>query len=110
MELPDEKQAATIAAYQYAEQDLAGAGYRVKFLGNSHTDRPCPTCYQPIALGDPIINSGKIEERWRWVCLSCAPDEPLELSHVKDVLGAALRENAPQEEEEEEEDHARSNA
>jgi hypothetical protein len=90
VKLFDEDYLDVIAAYQAAEQDLAGAGHRVKLLGTARKGRPCPACHKPIVIGAPIVNYGQVSGFWKWICLGCTPENPLTLPHVKSVLGAAL--------------------
>jgi hypothetical protein len=76
--------------YRWTQEDLLVKGVRATLVGSSRKHRPCPDCHKPILPGTPVINYGKIADRWRWICVACAPDNPLQLPHVKDVLGDVL--------------------
>jgi hypothetical protein len=76
--------------YRAVQEDLSTRGPRVTLVGTARKERPCPSCRNPIALGASIVNFGQVNDRWRWICLSCAPDEPLQLPRVRDAVGDAL--------------------
>lgn len=67
-----------LTVYQGAEEYLSTLGRKVTLVWQARYERPCPKCRKPIQKNAPIINYEKVNYRWMWVCLNCAPENPYE--------------------------------
>lgn len=80
-------QANLLSAYYIVQEELSQkTGHRVVLVGTARYARSCPKCRIGIPKGTPIVNFGKVNDRWDWICVSCAPADPYELLHVKALL------------------------
>jgi hypothetical protein len=75
-----------LQAYRAAQEGLSRPGRRVTLVGKSRKPKPCPVCYKPIPLHANIVNWGQVGGYWRWICLTCAPDDPRLSPVVKELI------------------------
>jgi hypothetical protein len=71
-----------IKAYRHLEQLLSTPERKVTLVGKAGYPRPCPQCGKRIPEKGEVINIGKLQDKWTWVCPSCAPSDPSETPHV----------------------------
>jgi hypothetical protein len=79
-----------LRVYRDTQNRLSAEGRRVSLTGTCRKGRSCPQCYRPIRKGVDIINVGKVDGFWRWVCVKCAPSDPGETPHIKSLVAAQL--------------------
>jgi hypothetical protein len=74
-----------ITTYREVEKAISTPDRRVVLVGQAKYARPCPKCGKVIPKGETVINYGKVQDRWLWVCLNCIPTDPYETPHLKDL-------------------------
>jgi hypothetical protein len=74
-----------VEKYREVEEQLQNSGRQVKLVGRASYSRPCPKCRAPIPKDEEIINYGKIEGHWVWICVDCAPEDPYQTPHLQEL-------------------------
>ena len=75
-----------LAVYLNVQQVLSTKERRITLVGTAKNLRSCMKCRASLPEGSPIVNLGRADNRWLWVCLGCVPEDPYETPHLRGLL------------------------